>query len=443
MLKLNLRKLAASAVALGAFAALTAAAQTPGITEGDSQPAPRRSSPSTGDTAPEFDSRAGGELGTGAGRTAAGNADAADDASDPEDVKRRTFTGLVTSVSEDRITLSIDPPGGTPTAQTFRLGDGANVIVNGEPADFRAVRKGQVVRLITAPGDPEMAVRLFATSRRARSERDENFDVYPQADQDTPPRRPEEQAGGPDRRRPAMAGGEEAVLPLGIEVYGGGRQGALVTEMLAGGPAATAGVLINDLIVAVNGQTVGDPELIEQQLASTGDGSAELTVVRNGETLQLPITPGQLVEGSLTNVNAMRQALVTAGFIAGGGLRNNGGVVETGTPGTGANGIGTGGVNLPPADANGGAPGLTPRSPGRSDAAEGGTSPGRSDAAPGRQRPGRNGATGNNSGTGTNGAANGTGTNAAGSGAAGTNAGGTATGGTRTGGTGTNGAGGT
>lgn len=417
MLKLNLRRLAASAVALGTLAALTASAQTPGITEGDSQPAPRRSSPSTGDTAPELDSRVGGELGTGVGRTGVG--DAADDAvADPEDIQRRTFIGRISGVTEDRLTVEIDPPGAdAPSEQTFRLGEGAAVIVNGEPSAFTAVRKGQSVRLITAPGDPELIVRLFAATRRARpaGEGDENFDVYPQADQDTPPRRRPEQPGG--RRQVAMTGGEEAVLPLGIEVYGGGRQGALVTEMLADGPAAAAGVLINDIIVAINGQPISDTELIEQQLAA-GNGAAELTILRNGETLQLPLQPGQLVEGSLTTANAMQQALVTAGFIAGGGLRNQGAVgVGTGVGGTATGvgtGVGTGGTIVPPADQNEGAPGLTPRSPGRSDAAEGGVRPGRSGAAPGGEGSGIR--AGGNNPNGTNSGGTGTGTNTSGTG---------------------------
>lgn len=437
MLKLDLRKLAASCVALGAFAVLTAAGQQPGITEGDSQPAPRRSSPRSGDLAPELDSRAGGELEGGVtGRAATIDADRAETTTDPDDVNRRTFTGLITSVAEGRLTVRMDRPGAdAPTEQTFKLGEGASVTVNGQPSEFGAVRKGQVARIITAPGDPELVVRLFATTRRARAERDDNANVYPQNDQDTPPRRPEEQPGGPRRGRPAMAGGEEAVLPLGIEVYGdGGQRGVLVTEMLAGGPAAAAGVLINDVIVAVNGQTIADPELIEQQLAANNNGGAELTIVRNGETLQLAVEPAQLVEGSLVTANAMRQALVTAGFIAGGGLRN-GGAVGTGvigvdgTGGTAGAGVGTGGVVTPPADQNGGAPGLTPRSPGRSDAAEGGVRPGRSDAAPGGAGSAIQSG-GNNSGTGTNGTnTNGTGTN------------GTGTNGT--GGTGTSGASGT
>jgi len=484
MLRMTARRFATLTLVAGTFAGTTAFAQVGGITQGDSQPAPRRSSPSRGETAPELDSRTGqGEL---ARDVTARGADVGDD---PHE--RTSFTGLVTSVAGDRITVKMAPPR-VPTAmeQVFRVADEATVVVNGETAPLASIREGDTVRIITAAADPEIAVRIFAAApgqaapprertgtagpaeretRRVPSrptvaadpritdeDEDPNFDVYPENEQGTRPRRPAEQAGGPDVGRMAMTGGEEAVLPLGIEVYGGGGRGALVTEMLVDGPAAAGGVLINDLIVAVNRQTVSDPELMEQMLLADGTGAAELTVVRNGETLQIPVQAGRLIEGSLVTPAAMHQSLVTAGFVGGapvapftfggtlsdfrgggvlidgtegslvGGLlpgdvitglngvpirnqaqfydafgnlrrkgdgfglavRRNGEVIDLNVPfstlGPGFNqglGAGQGTTTItPPADLNGGAPGLTPRSPGRSDAAQGEPGVGRSDA---------------------------------------------------------------
>lgn len=349
MLKLTVRRFAVSCVAAGAFAGATAYAQTPGITPGDSQPAPRRSNPSTGDTVPELDSR------TGAGEFARDvttrGADVGDDLHE-----RTTFAGVVTGVSDGRLSVQMSPPR-VPTAmeQVFRMTKDTPVVVNGEPGTLADIRRDSLVRVVTFAADPETAAKVIvagptSAGRRAAADdepertrprrpvasvpavdpepqltdedTDRNFDVYPSAK--SPPTPPdaydEEQPGGPDMNRMAAQGAEEAVLPLGVEVYGGGNQGALVTEMLAGGPAATAGVLINDLIVAVNGQTVSDPELIEAAMAANGGGSAELTLMRNGETLQVSVQPGQLVEGSLVTAGAMGQALVNAGLVGNGGL---------------------------------------------------------------------------------------------------------------------------
>lgn len=371
--------------AAASLAATAAFAQVGGITEGDSQPAPRRSSRSTGEAAPELDSRGGGENNAGI----PGRADSGDDLVGDEndrDLRRRTFTGLVVGATEDRITLNMQPPGAAaPMERVFMVPEGASVIVNGEQSPLSAIKKGQSARIVTAPADPELAMRVFvATPAGEDDEEDRNFEVYPEDHQQTRPPRPDRRVGGAARGRMAMTGGEEAVLPLGIEVYGGGDRGALVTEMLVDGPAATAGVLINDVIVAVNGRSIPDPELIEEMLAAGDARGSVLTVVRGQERLEIPVTAGRLAEGSLVTPAAMRQSLVGAGFIA---APVGGGGVATGLgPGEAASGV----TQPPPADLNKGEPGLTPRSPGRSDAAQGGVGEGRSEAAPGNNPNNRN-----------------------------------------------------
>src|SRR5690606_1431833 len=138
-----------------------------------------------------------------------------------------------------------------------------------------SIRKGQFVRITTLPGDSEIAAKIVvatppsqratptnALRRPPRAEpagavdaeppdedQNPNFDVFPyRHSRPNPPCANDEFARGGNRAlEQRWSGSEEAVLPLGIEVFGPG-EGALVTEMLANGPAASAGVLIGDLI---------------------------------------------------------------------------------------------------------------------------------------------------------------------------------------------------
>lgn len=77
-----------------------------------------------------------------------------------------------------------------------------------------------------------------------------------------------------------------------------GRPGALVTEVVAGGPAAAGGLLSGDLIVGINGEPVpGMTELAAKVRLSSPGTRIDVEVIRDGEPQQLTVTLGTLGEG--------------------------------------------------------------------------------------------------------------------------------------------------
>ncbi len=72
-------------------------------------------------------------------------------------------------------------------------------------------------------------------------------------------------------------------------------QGALVAQLDAGGPAATQGVEVGDVIVFLNEHEVTSPRDFARTMAVIAPGSTvNLRVLRNGQTLSLMITAGEL-----------------------------------------------------------------------------------------------------------------------------------------------------
>ena len=73
--------------------------------------------------------------------------------------------------------------------------------------------------------------------------------------------------------------------------------GALVTDVFANGPAGAAGLKRGDIITALDGQTVDDPDGFGYRLATKGlGGSTVITVRRNGDSLKLPLKLGPAPE---------------------------------------------------------------------------------------------------------------------------------------------------
>ncbi|MDQ3330817.1 MAG: PDZ domain-containing protein [Planctomycetota bacterium] len=362
MLKLTLRRF--SVASLAATLGLSTAAVSGQLTELPANP--RLNTPRSNDTQPEADSRAGGALSRDAtpieGAEIVDGADirAAEDGAAPRadvDVEEGTvFAGVVTGVSDGRIAVQMSPPRvARATEQVFKISTRTPIMVNGQKAALGSIKKGNFVRIVTMPGDPEVASRIVvATSPAARDraeasgaegrrpprsepavavtpgvpdeDQDTNFDVFPERDSSRAKR-------GERGKQPGMAqmrGGEEAVLPLGIEVFGPG-EGALVTEMLAEGPAAQAGILIGDYITQVNRNPIGDPELIEQMMLDNGGtGAVVLTVMRDGQPMDVTVEPARVLEGSLVDQRAIFSALAPYGFagpaaIGGVGAVNAGG----------------------------------------------------------------------------------------------------------------------
>jgi serine protease Do len=70
--------------------------------------------------------------------------------------------------------------------------------------------------------------------------------------------------------------------------------GVLINSVHAGGPAAQAGLKVGDVVVAVNGREIEDPEALRFRIATLPiGGTAQLSVVRAGETktLSVKLTP--------------------------------------------------------------------------------------------------------------------------------------------------------
>ena len=71
-------------------------------------------------------------------------------------------------------------------------------------------------------------------------------------------------------------------------------QGAAVRSVTENGPAAEAGLQENDIITAVNGETItGSNDLVKLVKASAAGDTLELTVYRQGQTTTLTLTVGE------------------------------------------------------------------------------------------------------------------------------------------------------
>lgn len=70
-------------------------------------------------------------------------------------------------------------------------------------------------------------------------------------------------------------------------------QGAVIGQVVQAGPAAQAGLKDGDIITAVDGKALNDSTTLRQVLLAHGPGDKiTLSVLRDGKTLQLPVTLG-------------------------------------------------------------------------------------------------------------------------------------------------------
>jgi Do/DeqQ family serine protease len=68
-------------------------------------------------------------------------------------------------------------------------------------------------------------------------------------------------------------------------------KGALVNDVLPGGPAEKAGIRQGDVIIALNGNEVKDSSHLQRQVAEAGIGkTSKITIFRDGKMLELNIT---------------------------------------------------------------------------------------------------------------------------------------------------------
>jgi Do/DeqQ family serine protease len=98
-------------------------------------------------------------------------------------------------------------------------------------------------------------------------------------------------SGGKAVKRPWLGARLQAVTPeiaetLGLRLP----SGALVANVAAGSPAARAGLKLSDLIVAIDGQPVDDPNAFDYRFATRPlGGTAQVEVQRDGKTVKLSI----------------------------------------------------------------------------------------------------------------------------------------------------------
>jgi S1-C subfamily serine protease len=74
--------------------------------------------------------------------------------------------------------------------------------------------------------------------------------------------------------------------------------GLLVSQIVAGSPAEAGGVLVGDLIVAFDGETIQEPDDLVTRLRGNKLGKAvPLTVVRGTASQELVVTVGERPRG--------------------------------------------------------------------------------------------------------------------------------------------------
>ena len=75
------------------------------------------------------------------------------------------------------------------------------------------------------------------------------------------------------------------------------QKGVLIENVVGGSPAEKAGMQKGDVIVAVNDQAVGAPQELTRRIVGTAPGTkVEISLIRKGKTLQLPVELGRLPE---------------------------------------------------------------------------------------------------------------------------------------------------
>jgi Do/DeqQ family serine protease len=96
-------------------------------------------------------------------------------------------------------------------------------------------------------------------------------------------------SGGKAVKRPWLGARLQAVTPEIAETLGLRRPtGALVANVVPGSPAARAGLKLSDLIVAIEGQAVDDPNAFDYRFATRPlGGTAEIDVQRAGRLVKL------------------------------------------------------------------------------------------------------------------------------------------------------------
>jgi S1-C subfamily serine protease len=87
---------------------------------------------------------------------------------------------------------------------------------------------------------------------------------------------------------------QSVAIPEAQRAGGAGEHGLLVIGVAPGTPAAKAGLLVGDILVAFAGTPVGDPEQLLGHLTGNRVGTeVPLTLVRGRDAIELPVTIGE------------------------------------------------------------------------------------------------------------------------------------------------------
>ena len=98
-------------------------------------------------------------------------------------------------------------------------------------------------------------------------------------------------SGGKAVQRPYLGARLQAVTPEIADTLGLKRpSGALVANVAPGSPSARAGLKLSDLIVAIDGQVVDDPNAFDYRFATRPlGGAAQIEIQRGGKTVKLSV----------------------------------------------------------------------------------------------------------------------------------------------------------
>ena len=93
---------------------------------------------------------------------------------------------------------------------------------------------------------------------------------------------------GRAKRRYLGVAGQAVQLPPAQQSASGQSNAVLVVQVMDTSPAARAGLLVGDLLVALNDQALESPDRLLEALAASS-GSARLRVLRGGSALEVPV----------------------------------------------------------------------------------------------------------------------------------------------------------
>ena len=109
---------------------------------------------------------------------------------------------------------------------------------------------------------------------------------------------------------------------IGVEFYGDGQEGIVVTNIIRGSPAQKSGLKIQDRIIEFNGYKIKKPRDLPKAVRKTKVGKmVSLKAMRNGKPIQLKITPKMLKENSFASLQPFKTKEKIKGQAVSGGFR--------------------------------------------------------------------------------------------------------------------------